>query len=146
MATSALASPASEVRSLSGIAVASQSDCGGGAAIQADAGMSSAQLGINRIGEGGQRREMIVRRRRLRHGRRCAKAFLSLPALDPTGGVAERLRHPDVVILALRRMQDLLLLEAMGRLPTAIVGEEQGIGLAALGLVHCDAVMERIAK
>src|SRR5262245_10787273 len=106
----------------------------------------SVQLGIDRVRERAKRREMIVRPRQLGDSGRRTEALASLPALNPARRVSERFRDGDVVILALRDMKDLLLLEAVSRLSSTIVSKEQWIGLAALGLVHGDAVMERVAK
>src|SRR5262245_23741185 len=138
-------------RSRTGAAVVSPERPRGRSGFPADMGLiwacrSSAQLGIDRVRERAKRREMIVRRRQLGDSGRRTEALASLPALDSTRRVSERFRDGDVVILALRDMKDLLLLEAVSRLSSAIVSKEQWIGLAALGLVHGDAVVERVAE
>src|SRR6185312_12951864 len=78
--------------------------------------------------------------------RRSAIALLPLAPLDPANGVAELLGDPDIVVLALRDMQDLVLLVAEGRLPAAVEGEELWIRLGLADLVDGDTVVKRVAE
>ena len=82
----------------------------------------------------------------LSHFRRSAKTRLALAALDPADLVAKCSCDPDVVILALRHMQDVGLLVAESRLPSLVVGEEFGTWLGDAGLIGADGIVEGIAE
>src|SRR5258708_38541648 len=86
------------------------------------------------VGERLHGREMKVGRGQHGYFRRGAEACQSLAALDPADLVAKFPRDPDVVILALRHMQDVGLLVAERRLPPLVVGKEFGIGLGDAGV------------
>src|SRR5258708_394938 len=67
-----------------------------------------------RVGKGLHGREMKIGFCQRRDIRRSAESRQPLAALDPAHFVAELSRDPDVVVLALRNMQDIGLLIAEG--------------------------------
>src|SRR6516162_2819827 len=77
---------------------------------------------------------------------RPAEALQALAPLDPAHFVAQFSRHADVVILALRDVQNLFLLVAERRLAAEVVSEEARVRLWILGLVDGDAVMEGLPQ
>ena len=66
-----------------------------------------------------------------------------MPPFDPASCVAQRFCDADVVVLALRDVQDFALLVAVCRLSPAVKGKEFGVRLGALGLVTSDGIVER---
>ena len=74
------------------------------------------------------------------------RALHALPPLDPAHRVAELPRDADVVVLALRHMEDIGEPEAVAAEAAAREGEEFRIGLLAQRVVHGDAVVERTAE
>ena len=82
----------------------------------------------------------------LRHFGRSAKTFHALAAFDPADLVAKLSRNPDVVILALRHVQDFGLLVAECRLPAFVESEEFRIRFGDAGIVGADGVVERVAE
>src|SRR5258708_2488472 len=99
---------------------------------------------LDRVGERLERCKMKIRLGQRGDSRRSAKTLLPLAALDPADLVAKRPRDADVVVLALRHVQDFVLSVAMRRLASAIVREELRIGLGAAGFVGGDAVVKRV--
>jgi hypothetical protein len=67
---------------------------------------------FDRVGERLQRIVVEIGLRQRGDGGRAAEAFLSLPALDPAGPIAERLGDADVMVLALSDVKDVFLLVA----------------------------------
>src|SRR3954454_24151145 len=125
--TSAWLSPDRTGNARAGSAVASHSELADGNAPQFC--VISALTKLNRrpdrrVGERLQCREMEVRLGQRLHGRRAAEACHALTPLDPAHLVTELPRDPDVVILALRHVQNVGLLVAERRLAALVVGKE----------------------
>src|SRR5690606_4690577 len=126
MAISAFTAPASTAGAGADVAVSHQSDSGcwisaigcgfpsGGAA----------KLLFNGIGELAQRGEVVIRLRHFVRAWRPTVAFLMHPPFDPAYIVAKRPGDSNVMILALRDVQDVLLSIAESRLPPQIEREE----------------------
>src|SRR5579862_1479622 len=146
--TSVRVSPDIDGKSGAGSAVLAHSELAGIIGVQACAIAiaSSASPADGCVGEGLHRGEMEIRFCQLRHLRRAAEASLTLATLDPADLVAELARNPDVVVLALRHMENIRLLVAEGRLPALVEGEEFGVRLGNAGVVGTDRVMERISE
>jgi hypothetical protein len=87
-----------------------------------------------------------VRLRQRLHSRRAAETGDALAALDPAHLVAKLSRDPDVVVLALRDVQNVGLLVAEGGLAPLVVGEELRVRLGNAGIVGADGVVEGIAE
>src|SRR5882672_5760971 len=148
MTTSAFASPASFGKAGNGSAVSAQSEAAGAIGVQTSA--MSAALPVsasNRgVGERLHRGEMKIWLGQLRHFGRAAKALHALTSLDPADLVAKLARNTDVVMLALRHVQDVGLLVAERRLPALVVGEEFRIGFRNSGVIGADRVVEGIVE
>src|SRR3981081_4339695 len=99
-----------------------------------------------RVGEGLHRSEMKIRLGQLRNFRRTTESHHALAALDPAHLVAELARDPDIMVLALRHMQDIGLLVAKGRLPTFVISEEFGVRLGGARLVGTNPVIKTDAE
>src|SRR5258707_14676720 len=148
MTTSAFASPASFGKAGTGSAVSAQSEAAGPIGVQTSA--MSAALPVSASDRGVRERlhggEMEIRLCELRHLRRTAKALHALAPLDPADLVAKLAGDTDVVVLALRHVQDFGLLVAERRLPALVVGEEFRIGFRNAGVIGADGVVERIVE
>src|SRR5205807_6721306 len=148
MTTSAFTSPASFGKAGNGSAVSAQSEAAGAIGVQTFA--MSAALSVsasNRgVGERLHRGEMKIRFCELRHFRRSAKTLHALAPLDPADLVAKLAGDTDVVMLALRHVQDFGLLVAERRLPALVVGEEFRIGFRTPGAIGADGVVEGIVE
>src|SRR6266702_7657752 len=118
MTTSAWTSPDKMGRARKGTAVLTQSELAGASGVHASVMVVPllASVPDGCVSERLHGREMKVGRGQHGHFRRAAEAGHSLAALDPAHLVAELPRDPDVVILALRHVQDLGLLVAERRL------------------------------
>src|SRR5882672_9810744 len=81
----------------------------------------------------------------LRH-RRGAGARLAMPTFDPGRRQAERARWADVVVLALRRVQDLAPGGAAGAQASEHVGEHLQVRLRDADVLRGDRVVEGIAE
>src|SRR6185312_6105659 len=147
MTTSALAAPERRSGAAAAFAVSRQSEDGGVSADMVGIPMDSGTSGfLSSVGELLERCEVEVGLRdRLRNGR-ATKTLQVVAALDPADLVPEFSRDADVVILALRDVQDLLLLEAVRGLPAEIEEEKARIGLGVADLVERDAVVERTSQ
>ena len=82
----------------------------------------------------------------LRHFRRSAKALHALAPLDPADLVTKLAGDTDVMMLALRHVQDFGLLVAERRLPPLVVGEEFRIWFGNPGVIGADGVVEGIVE
>ena len=80
---------------------------------------------------------MEIRRRQFLDRNGAAEAAEALAALDPARRVAEGLGHADIVVLALRHMQDLVAPITRTADPPARKAEKIRIGLFAKRLVQC---------
>src|SRR6476620_722067 len=148
MTTSAFTSPASFGKASNGSAVSAQSEAAGAIGIQTSAisaalPVSASDRGVGERLHGG---EMKIGLCELRHLRRPAKTFHALAPLDPAHLVAKLSRDADVVVLALRNVQDFRLLVAERRLPALVVGEEFRIGFGDAGVIGADGIVEGIAE
>src|SRR5258707_6745917 len=146
--TSAFTSPASFGKAGNGSAVSAQSEAAGAIGVQTSAMPAALPVSASNrgVGECLHRGEMEIGFCELRHFRRAAKTFPALAPLDPADLVAKLARNTDVVMLALRHVQDVGLLVAERRLPALVVGEEFRIGLGDAGVVGADGVVERVAE
>src|SRR5438093_6756361 len=148
MTTSAFTSPASFGKAGNGSAVSAQSEAAGAIGVQSSA--MSAALPVsasNRgVGERLHRGEMEIGFCQLRHLRRAAKALHALAPLDPADLVAKLAGNTDVVVLALRHVQNFGLLVAERRLPALVVGKELRIGFRNPGVIGADGVVEGIVE
>src|SRR4051812_46884608 len=99
-----------------------------------------------RVGERLQRRKVEVRLGQRFHGGRAAEASHALTPLDPAYLVAELSRDSDIVVLALRDVQDVGLLVTQGGLAALVVGKELRIGFCNAGLVGADRIVKGVAK
>src|SRR5215831_3521817 len=80
-------------------------------------------------------REMEIRLGQRLDSGRSAEPRHTLTSLDPADLIPEFAGDPDIMILALRHVQDVGLLVAERRLATLVVGEELRIGLGDTGFV-----------
>src|SRR5882672_7445530 len=148
MTTSAFTSPASFGKAGNGSAVSAQSEAAGAIWVQTSAmsaalPFSASDRGVGERLHGG---EMKIGLCDLRHLRRAAKALHALATLDPADLVAKLAGDTDVVMLALRHVQDFGLLVAERRLPAFVVGEEFRIGFGNPGVIGADGVVEGIVE
>src|SRR2546423_13297380 len=146
--TSAFTSPASFGKAGNGSAVSAQSEAADAIGVQTSAmsaalPVSASNRGVGERLHGG---EMKIGFCELRHLRRSAKALHALAPLDPADLVAKLSGDTDVVMLALRHVQDFGLLVAERRLAALVVGEEFRIGFGNPGVVGADGVVEGIAE
>src|SRR3954466_13536433 len=146
MTTSAFTSSTSFGKAGNGSAVSAQSEAAGAIGVQTSAmsaalPVSASDRGVGERLHGG---EMEIRLCELRHLGRSAKTFHALAPLDPADLVAKLSRDTDVMVLALRHVQNFGLLVAERRLPALVVGEEFRIGLCNPGVVGADGVVEGI--
>src|SRR5215204_947578 len=146
MTTSAFTSPASFGKADNGSAVSAQSEAAGAIWVQTSAmsaalPVSASNRGVGERLHGG---EMEIGFCELRHFGRAAKALHALPPLDPADLVAKLAGNTDVVMLALRHVQDFGLLVAKRRLPALVVGKEFRIGFCNPGVIGTDGVVEGI--
>src|SRR5215216_117987 len=148
MTTSALTSPASFGKACNGSAVSAQSEAAGAIGVQTSA--MSAALPVSAsdrgVGERLHRGEMKIGFCELRHLGRAAKALHALAPLDPADLVAKLSRDTDVVMLALRHVQNFELLVAERRLAALVVGKEFRIGFRNPGVIGADSVVEGIVE
>src|SRR5882672_687683 len=148
MTTSAFTSPASFGKAGNGSAVSAQSEAAGAIGVQTSAmsaalPVSASDRGVGERLHGG---EMEIGFCELRHLRRSAKTLHALAPLDPADLVAKLSRDTDVVMLALRHVQNFGLLVAECRLPALVVGEEFRIWFRNPGVVGADGVVEGIVE
>src|SRR3954452_10778706 len=146
MTTSAFTSPTSFGKAGNGSAVSAQSEAAGAIGVQTSAmsaalPVSASDRGVGERLHGG---EMKIGLCELRHFRRAAKTFHALAPLDPADLVAELAGDTDVVMLALRHVQDFGLLVAERGLAALVIGEEFRIGFGNPGVIGADGVVERI--
>src|SRR6266540_1423012 len=148
MTTSAFTSPASFGKAGNGSAVSAQSEAAGAIGVQSSAmsaalPVSASNRGVVECLHGG---EMKIGFCQLRHLRGAAKALHALAPLDPADLVAKLAGDTDVVMLALRHVQDFGLLVAERRLPALVVGEEFRIGFGNPSIIGADGIVERIVE
>src|SRR6266545_4548401 len=148
MTTSAFTSPASFGKAGNGSAVSAQSEAADAIGVQTSA--MSAALPVSAsdrgVGERLHRGEMEIGLCELRHFGRAAKTFHALAPLDPADLVAKLAGDTDVVVLALRHVQDFGLLVAERRLSALVVGEEFRIGFGNPSIIGADGIVERIVE
>src|SRR6266516_16508 len=148
MTTSAFTSPASFGKAGNGSAVSAQSEAADAIGVQTSAmsaalPVSASNRGVGERLHGGK---MEIGFCQFRHLRRAAETFHALAPLDPADLVAKLSGDTDVVMLALRHVQDFGLLVAKCRLPPLVVGEEFRIGFRNPGIVGADGVVEGIVE
>src|SRR5258708_23383229 len=146
--TSAFPSPASFGKAGTGSAVSAQSEAAGAIGVQTSAisaalPVSASNRGVGERLHGG---EMEIGFCELRHLRRSAKALHALAPLDPADLVAKLSRDTDVVMLALRHVQNFGLLVAERGLAALVVGEEFRIGFCNAGVVGADCIVEGLVQ